>query len=164
MVLKSVFIIAIAVIFVTGIGLSINVSAEEKLVPAWIKNTVAFWVDGQVSDTEFLNAVEYLADQGIIQVSAVSETPQIYVTEGGIVVPAFGGSYDANVSAETMCLEENDRAVSATYGTKPVSGAPAVWVAMKMTPIGNPPTGYQFEAQNLSEYRGYVITYVTCMK
>ena len=162
--MKFAVIIAIVVIFVVGIGLSINVTAEENLVPAWIKNTVGFWVDGQVSDTEFLNAVEYLADQGIIQVSAVSESPQIYVTEGGIAVPAFGGSYDANSSTETICLEENDRAISATYGTKPVSGAPAIWAAMKMTPIGNPPIGYQFEAQNLSEYRGYVITYVTCMR
>ena len=162
--MKFAVIIAIVVIFVVGIGLSINVTAEENLVPAWIKNTVGFWVDGQVSDIEFLNAVEYLADQGIIQVSAVSESPQIYVTEGGIAVPAFGGSYDANSSTETICLEENDRAISATYGTKPVSGAPAIWAAMKMTPIGNPPIGYQFEAQNLSEYRGYVITYVTCMR
>jgi len=162
--MKPILIIAIAVIFTIGIGLSINVSAEEKLVPAWIKNTAEWWVNGDIGDGEFLKAIEFLVDQEIIQVSAVSETPQIYVTEGGMAIPAFGGSYDANVSAETMCLEENDRAVSATYGTKPVSGAPAVWVAMKMTPIGNPPTGYQFEAQNLSEYRGYVITYVTCMK
>ena len=162
--MKPVVIIGLAVIFTIGIGLSINVSAEEKLVPAWIKNTAEWWVNGDIGDGEFLKAIEFLVDQEIIQVSAVSETPQIYVTEGGMAIPAFGGSYDANVSAETMCLEENDQAVSATYGTKPVSGAPAVWVAMKMTPIGNPPTGYQFEAQNLSEYRGYVITYVTCMK
>ncbi len=45
-----------------------NVSAETKSVPSWIKNTASFWVDGNVSDTEFLSAMEFLIKNGIIQV------------------------------------------------------------------------------------------------
>lgn len=52
-----------------GMGFSINVSGEEALIPSWIKNTAGFWVDDQVSDVEFLNAIEFLVNQGIISVS-----------------------------------------------------------------------------------------------
>lgn len=67
--MKPVIIIAIAVIFTVGIGLSINVSAEEKLVPSWIKNTVEWWAEGTLNDREFLRAIEYLATNNIIQIN-----------------------------------------------------------------------------------------------
>ena len=35
-------------------------------VPLWIKTSMGYWVDGQTSDTEFLNAVEFLANEKII--------------------------------------------------------------------------------------------------
>ena len=35
-----------------GIGLSINASAEENLIPSWIKNTAGWWASGSIGDTE----------------------------------------------------------------------------------------------------------------
>ena len=40
-------------------------------VPLWIKTSMSYWVDGQTSDAEFLNAVEYLANEKIIRVGTV---------------------------------------------------------------------------------------------
>ena len=40
-------------------------------VPLWIKTSMGYWVDGQTSDTEFLNAVEFLANEKIIRVGTV---------------------------------------------------------------------------------------------
>jgi len=40
-------------------------------VPPWIKTSMGYWVDGQTSDTEFLNAVEYLANEKIIRVGTI---------------------------------------------------------------------------------------------
>ena len=57
--MKPVVIIAIAVVCSVGIGLSINVSAEEKLVPSWIKNTAEWWANGDIGDGEFLKAIEF---------------------------------------------------------------------------------------------------------
>jgi len=153
-----VIIIAIAVACSVGLGLSVSVSAEEHLVPSWIKNTVGFWVDGQVSDTEFLNVVEYLANERIIQVNAVSERPQIYVIDGNIVLSSATGAYGGDGSTDTMCSEENDVAISASYGSK------KILAIVELIPIGNPPNGYHFEAQNVSEQRGSVTTFVTCMR
>ncbi|MGB9003138.1 MAG: hypothetical protein WCC52_04970 [Nitrosotalea sp.] len=38
-------------------------------VPAWIKNTAGWWANGQVSDNEFVQVIQYLVSHGIIQVA-----------------------------------------------------------------------------------------------
>jgi len=35
-------------------------------VPSWIKTTAGFWVDGFSSDNEFVNAIEFLINEGVI--------------------------------------------------------------------------------------------------
>ena len=37
-------------------------------IPAWIKSTVEFWTQGVTSDAEFISAIQYLIDNGIIVV------------------------------------------------------------------------------------------------
>jgi len=44
-----------------------SVFAEDK-VPDWVRNTAGWWASDQISDTEFLNAIEFLTKEGIIQV------------------------------------------------------------------------------------------------
>ncbi len=66
--------------------ISQNVSAESDSVPSWIKNTASFWVDGDVSDTEFLNAMEFLIGEGIIQVPVESVPDVDTITIGFIPV------------------------------------------------------------------------------
>jgi len=61
---KPVIIIAIAVVF--GIGLALNVSAEEGLIPTWIKSTASFWVEGDISDSEFITALQFLVKERIL--------------------------------------------------------------------------------------------------
>ena len=43
-----------------------SVFAEEK-VAYWVKNTAGWWAADQISDTEFLNSIEFLTKEGIIQ-------------------------------------------------------------------------------------------------
>jgi len=45
-------------------------SAQSDAIPAWIKNTAGWWADDQISETEFVNSMEYLIDSGIIQLSS----------------------------------------------------------------------------------------------
>jgi len=45
-------------------------SAQSDAVPSWIKNTAGWWAEDQISETEFVNSMEYLIDSGIIQVSS----------------------------------------------------------------------------------------------
>lgn len=64
----------IATVLMTSLITFNPILAQDKTVPSWIKNTVSFWINGDVSDREFLNAVQFLANQGIIQVSPTKTT------------------------------------------------------------------------------------------
>jgi len=81
-------VFTVAIVFGIGIGLSLNVSAEEGLIPSWIKNTAGFWVDGNVEDSEFISALQFLVNHGIMEIP---------ITE---------------VVATTVNLEDKDRAMS----------------------------------------------------
>jgi len=69
--------ITVALLFL-GIGVSagflISVSAEEGLIPSWIKNTAGFWANDQISDNEFLNAIQFLINEGILKVGETEQT------------------------------------------------------------------------------------------
>ena len=41
-------------------------AAQEGAVPGWIKHVAGFWSDGHISDGEFLEAIKYLVQNGII--------------------------------------------------------------------------------------------------
>ena len=64
--MRPVIILAILGVFIFGIGLALSVSAEEGLIPAWIKSTASFWVEGDISDSEFITALQFLVKEGIL--------------------------------------------------------------------------------------------------
>jgi len=43
-------------------------SAQSDSVPSWIKNTAGWWADGTIDDGTFVNAIQYLIKEGLIQV------------------------------------------------------------------------------------------------
>ena len=53
-------------------------SAFAESVPDWVKNTAGWWATDVISETEFVNAIEFLVKEDIIQVDAsqTSETSQ----------------------------------------------------------------------------------------
>jgi len=67
-------ILAILVISISFVTVY-TISAQESLIPAWIKTTASFWVNDQVSDQEFLNAIQFLINNGAIEVSPQPAAP-----------------------------------------------------------------------------------------
>jgi uncharacterized protein YjbI with pentapeptide repeats/DNA-binding beta-propeller fold protein YncE len=54
------------------IGVIIPSTFAEEKVPDWVKNTAGWWANNLISDNEFINAIEFLTKEGIIQVDAVA--------------------------------------------------------------------------------------------
>jgi len=71
----AVLLLCIVLVFTVTIMIP-NAFAEN--VPAWVKNTAGWWATEAISETEFINAIEYLVKEDIIQVSVsqISETSQ----------------------------------------------------------------------------------------
>lgn len=47
------------------------------IVPSWVKNTAKWYGDGQISEIEFLNAIKYLINNGILNVENKIIIPKI---------------------------------------------------------------------------------------
>ena len=48
---------------------------EGDLIPAWVKSVFSFYVNGEITEAELINALEYLIDQNIIQVAPAAPAP-----------------------------------------------------------------------------------------
>ena len=68
-------LLSILLISISGL---IIPSAFAESVPSWVKNTAGWWATDVISETEFVNAIEFLVKESIIQVDAsqTSETSQ----------------------------------------------------------------------------------------
>ena len=62
-------VILVSIVIIIGLGLISNSFAEMKLIPDWIKNTAGWWASDKISEAEFVNAIEFLVNEGIILVS-----------------------------------------------------------------------------------------------
>jgi len=62
----------IVAIGVVTIPLAYSAQAE-TLIPSWIKNNAGFWANGDIDDVTFLNGIEFLIENKIINVSSESK-------------------------------------------------------------------------------------------
>ena len=51
-------------------------------IPSWIKNTAGWWAEGNITETEFLRAIEYLIENKIIKITSapIQDIPDITAT------------------------------------------------------------------------------------
>ena len=81
-------------------------------VPGWIKTTAGFWVDGFSSDNEFVNAIQFLINEGVIVIPqtasggvSTAEIPSWIKTTTGFWVDGF--SSDKEFVSAIQWLIEN---------------------------------------------------------
>lgn len=70
--LTITLIAVFAAISVTTISFAQNAEAQ-SLVPDWIKTNAGWWAEDQIDDQTFLNGIEYLIENGVINVSTAEK-------------------------------------------------------------------------------------------
>jgi len=50
-----------------------STSSQENEIPSWLKTTVGYWADGVSSDGEFVNAIKFLIENGIVQIPPTTQ-------------------------------------------------------------------------------------------
>ncbi len=48
-------------------------SSQSTVIPAWVKNIAGWWSQGQIGDDQFVQGLQYLIQQGIIQLPATQQ-------------------------------------------------------------------------------------------
>ena len=59
------FFSLLMLILVIGVPFS-----NAQSVPDWVKNTAGWWASDAISETEFVNAIQFLVNNGIIKVNS----------------------------------------------------------------------------------------------
>ena len=57
------------VIFAVAFSLQMSYGEKQTNIPEWVKGIASYWVDGNITDDEFAEAIEFLLDQEIIKIS-----------------------------------------------------------------------------------------------
>ncbi len=97
---KNHYIIAILMIFSIGFifNLSEVASAEEQVIPSWIKLIAVWWGEDKISDQDFVNTLQYLVENKILEVPS----PEIFE-------PGCGpGLVLDEITAECVIHDESD--------------------------------------------------------
>ena len=68
-----IIVVCIALTLV-GIILIPNSSAQEAVIPSWIKNNAGWWADDQIPDSAFLQGIQFLIKEGIMVIPSTETT------------------------------------------------------------------------------------------
>jgi len=60
--------------FATPISFTVTINPPETTIPSWVKNVAGFWCQDKIDDGSFVEAIQYLIDNGIIVVPATQES------------------------------------------------------------------------------------------
>ncbi len=83
---KKITVPLIAAIMAIGVlMISFDQVQAQTLVPEWVKNNAAWWAEGSVDDQTFLNGIEFLINEGVINVSSADSTVDVETITIGFI-------------------------------------------------------------------------------
>ena len=62
--------VLVGIITISGISQSF---AEKGEIPDWVKTTLTLWSDGEITNEEFVDAIDYLTSKGIVAISSTND-------------------------------------------------------------------------------------------
>ncbi len=139
---RGVILAATISLFCVATFFAFTAYADSPVIPQWIRNNAKWWSEGSISDGEFLKGMQYLAQQGIIQVQI--PVTQVTATNGNpsdndrvtSIVVHFkdlqnfpSGTTDFTINSFQRIIESGQTASSFQY-----TGTGAVPTSAKLSP------------------------------
>ena len=92
---RSMKISIITMVFsILLVSVTANQAAAES-VPEWVKNNALWYGQGDISETEFLNAIKFLIENGVIVIESAEEVV-LEAMEAQVIIP--NGNFDVSGS------------------------------------------------------------------
>ena len=86
-------------------------SAFADNVPDWVKNTAGWWATDAISETEFVNAIEFLIKNGIIKIddTCIYEINRVFkYTDQKIINQLCNNEYNLDYTKEVAVIKPSD--------------------------------------------------------
>ena len=110
---KTILVLAIAAAFVAGTlttGTFASAQTAQSNVPDWVKNNAGWWADGSISESDFLQGIQWLINEEIIQVATAEKI--VSQTEFQSMVDRING-LEQNQNEIADMIKENTIALDA---------------------------------------------------
>ena len=62
-------LILFTISIITVVGFSLTAFASDSSIPEWVKNNAKWWAEGTISEKDYITSLEYLIQNGIIDLS-----------------------------------------------------------------------------------------------
>ena len=123
----------IAICSVLSLGLLVFYPiASAESIPPWIKNTALWYGEGSISETEFLNAIKFLIENGLIEIEddtgdvvSANLTSSVLIPNGNFDIANTGFYIPLNleITTGTTVIWVNDDSVPHTIQSQDEKGA-----------------------------------------
>ena len=98
-----------------------HAQADGELIPPWVKSVFAYYVDGQITEAELINALKYLIEAGVINVAA--STPAEPAAGAAPVMSAEATSYTLQAEALEQASIESRMAMIELMSIVPMASS-----------------------------------------
>ena len=65
--------------------ITFSANADAQTVPEWVKNNALWYGQGEISEQEFLNAMKFLIEQGVLVIEVSEPAPS--VQDASVIIP-----------------------------------------------------------------------------
>lgn len=92
--------------FVLGVTIgSSHVGAQQSSsIPSWVKNTALWWGQGQIGDGDFIKAIQWMIDNGLIHISSQAQQNQAGTVTSAQNSTIFAPCTEVNLNVPSSCL------------------------------------------------------------
>ena len=117
---KQIVFSIFLLIIISGVALVTYASAqEESQIPTWIKTAVGFWVNDQITDEEFLHAIEFFVKNEMIEVPSQTNDDEVLINNLQILQSEINMKIEQSRELVTLpqiqqILSESNSAFAAT--------------------------------------------------
>ena len=136
---------------------------EDDSIPGWVKTIAEFWINGDITDAQFLAAIQYLIDQGHLSSSSmIAETAKSDPKCSGIA-NCITGTVTKVIEGHTLKIDDNQiRFAIATSPEIREPGGPAAKSYIEsICPVGSIATVDEDDGQ-IGNLEGRIIGVVYC--
>lgn len=84
---KSLLVLSF-IVMITIISIP-SIFADNDEIPSWVRGVAAYWVQEQITDTEFIEAIEFLVEQKIINLPNFQKIPPLVILDDSPIVESI---------------------------------------------------------------------------
>ncbi|HSD04784.1 MAG TPA: hypothetical protein VLB45_03415 [Nitrosopumilaceae archaeon] len=92
-------------IFLIGFSVFVVCNVHAETIPSWIKQTAGLWAEKKIDDSKFIQSLEHLTKDGILQIKIEHDSTNVYI------LPKYGQTSLVTISGTTGDFKKRNNVI-----------------------------------------------------